>query len=109
MEKYMTKNLENIVQSISDYLSCPIACAKNTKDNEFYFYAYLKGRPANLVEFASNGKVSSFEQDGYNACIEKDEDGKEFYHRVDICDNVFVLPFKLDKLIDKIFEPIAKE
>lgn len=105
----MTKNLEKLIQSISDYLSCPIACAKNTKDNAFYFYAYLKGRPANLVEFASNGQVSSFEQDGYNACIEKDDNGKEFYHRVDICENVFILPFKSDKLINKIFEPIAVE
>lgn len=105
----MTKELEKLIQSVSDYLSCPVACAKSMRDNEFYFYAYLKGRPANLVEFASNGQVSSFEQDGYNACIEKDENGKEFYHKVDICDNVFILPFKSDKLVDKIFEPIVTE
>ena len=105
----MTKKLEKMIQSISDYLSCPIACALDPKDNKFHFCAFLKGRPQNLVEFASKGQITTFEKDGYNACIEIDENGKESYHRIDLCNNVYILPFIADTLEEKIFEPTATE
>lgn len=101
----MDKELETILQDVADYLGCPIACARSPKFGEFYFHAYLKGVPSNLVDFASKGKASTLEQDGYNACIEKDENGNEFYHRVDECNNVFILPIKSKEFVSTIIEP----
>lgn len=103
------KELDEVLQKFSNYLDCPIACAKNLRYNGFYFHAFIRGRPANLVEFSSGGLVSNLEEDGYNACIEIGPDNKEHYHRVDICDEVFILPIKSNEFVDKIYMPENKE
>ena len=103
------KELDEILQLLSNYLNCPISCAKNLKYDGFYFHAFTKGRPANLIEFSSEGRTSTLEQDGYNACIEIDSDGNEHYHRVDLCEDVFILPIKSNFFINKVYTPESIE
>ena len=100
----MDKDLEKLLQSISDYRGCKIACARSPEYEAYYFYAFLTGEPVNSIEYLSKNTASSLSIDGYNAVLEEDEDGEHLYP-IDTYDEIFILPFKVDKFEDKIITP----
>lgn len=100
----MDKDLEKLLQSISDYLGCKIACARSPEYEAYYFYAFLTGEPVNSVEYLSKNTASSLNVDGYNAVLEEDEDGEHLYS-IGTYDEIFILPFKVNNFETKIITP----
>lgn len=97
--------LQEILQRIANYLQCPVACARSYKYNGFFFYAFLKGRPENSVQYASKGIANNLTVSGYDVCIEKDENGNDKCHSTDTCENVFILPLRAPGFIDTVYLP----
>lgn len=97
--------LQDILQRISNYLQCPVACAKSDRYKGFFFYAFLKGRPENSVRYGSKGLTDSFNISGYDVCIETNDNGEEVYHSTNLCENVFILPVRAPAFIDTVFMP----